>query len=62
MKTEKKAGSIERIAIIAKMANGKYHQILTCEKDMQQTLHFIARLTKSGKVELIETELEGVEF
>jgi hypothetical protein len=53
---------VEAIAIIAKMDNGKYYQIRTLKDNEVQILNYLAALTKSGALELLDNELESIEF
>jgi len=57
-----KKQKIEAIAIIAKLDNGKYHQIRTLKENESQILHYLAGLTESGALELIDNEIESIEF
>ena len=53
---------VEAIAIIAKMDNGKYYQINTLKDNKVQILNYLAALTKSCTLELLDNELESIEF
>lgn len=53
---------IEAICLVAKMDTGKYHHVRTKLSDRATILQFIAKLSDSGAIELVETELDGIEF
>lgn len=57
-----KKQKVEAIVIIAKLDNGKYHQIRTLKENEIQILHYLAGLTKSGALELLDNEINYVEF
>lgn len=54
--------TIERIAIIAKMSDGKYRQVLVKKENEIDILHAISSLNKDGSIDVLEKELEGVEL
>lgn len=62
MKTGINKQKVESIAIIAKLDNGKYHQIRTLKENEYQILHYLAGLTESGALELLDEEITNVEF
>ena len=56
------AHRIDQIAVIAKMGNGKFHQIRIAKDDKNSILRVIVELTESGSIELIQDEIEGITF
>lgn len=54
--------TIDRIAIIAKMSDGKYRQILVKKENEIDVLHAISSLSDDGSINVLEKEIEGVEL
>lgn len=53
--------TIETIAVIAKMSDGKYRQIIVKKENQLEVLHKIASVS-GGSINVLEKELDGIEF
>ncbi len=53
---------IKRIAVLAKMEDGKIRQIVFDKQYQILILNQIAMFSENQTIQILETELEGVEF